>query len=251
MVDAIVLAGGENNKTLRQASAAAYEALIEIEGKPMVWYVVSILAASPLVNRVFVAGPLAELAGCVLPGDPVLLPSGKTMMDTVVAGLRALGHQNKVLVVTADIPLLSGEALADFLGQCAGSEADVYYPIVSRDVVRRRFTAVKRTYVRLKEGVFTGGNVFLVKPAIVESCLDFADQVVTQRKKPLNLCRLLGWSFIIKFLLGRLSLTDITGRLSELLGITGQVVASPYAEIGMDVDKPSDLAMVRNEIARL
>lgn len=250
MVDAIVLAGGENNKALRQASAADYEALIEIEGRPMVWYVVSALAASPLVNRIFVAGPLSELAGCALPGDPVCLPAGKTMMDTAAAGMQALGHQNKVLLVTADIPLLSCEALADFIRQCAGSEADVYYPIVSKDIVQQRFAAVKRTYVRLKEGIFTGGNVLLVNPAIVESCLAFAGQVVNQRKKPLRLCRLLGWSFIVKFLLGRLSLDDITCRLSELLGITGQVILSDYAEIGMDVDKTSDLKMVCNEIAR-
>lgn len=45
---------------------------------------------------------------------------------------------------------------------------------------------------------------------------------------------------MLKFLLHRLTLSDIELRASELLGFRGKAVVSHYPEIGMDVDKEED-----------
>ena len=45
---------------------------------------------------------------------------------------------------------------------------------------------------------------------------------------------------MLKFLLHRLTLSDIELRASELLGFSGKAVVSHYPEIGMDVDKEED-----------
>ncbi len=245
MYDAIILAGGENSKYLTKFSHQAYEAMIEISGKPMVTFVAEALAASPHVERIFVIGPLKELANCNFPERTIICQSGGTIIETIRLGMERLGHSNKVLVATADIPLLTANAIDDFLVQCASIEADLYYPIVSEEVNNHHFPGNKRTYVRLKEGTYTGGNLFLVNPEIVPRCMKVADQIIAHRKNPLQLCRILGWSFVLGFLFHTLSLHKVEKRVSEILGITGAVIQSGYPELGIDVDKPSDLELVR------
>jgi GTP:adenosylcobinamide-phosphate guanylyltransferase len=245
MYDAIILAGGENSKEMCRHTPQSYEALIDIAGKPMVTFVAEALAMSCQVDRIFVLGPAAELASCEFPPGTIICESGPTIIETIRLGMRNLGHNRPVLVATADIPLLTAEAVTDFLAQCGRVEADLYYPIVPKEVNERSFPGNKRTYVRLREGVFTGGNLFLVKPGIVEQCALVAEKFIAERKHPFVLCRILGWSFVIRFLLGVLCLEDVQQRVSELLGVRGAVVKSPYPELGIDVDKPSDLELVR------
>ncbi len=244
MFDALILAGGENSKDLRRFSSQSYEALIEIHGKPMVSFVAEALASSPWVDRIFVIGPAKELACCDFPERTVIIEGRRTIMDTIQTGMNALGHCRKVLVATSDIPLLTAAAVNDFVGQCHQTEADLYYPIIVKEVIETCYPGNKRTYVRLKEGVFTGGNLFLVNPAIVPQCMQVAGRLIDNRKNPLKLCHVLGWSFVFKFISGSLHLGEVERRVSELLGIKGAVIQSQYHELGIDVDKPSDLELV-------
>lgn len=246
MYDAIILAGGENSKSLSKFSPQPYEAMIEIAGKPMVSFVARALSDSPHVDRIFVVGPTKELKNCELPGETVLVEGGQTIIETIKIGMKALNHQNKVLVTTADIPLLSPEAIEDFLLQCSKTKADLYYPIVDREVNEKHYPGNKRTYVRLSEGTYTGGNIFLVDPVIVPRCVTVAERIIDNRKNPVQLACILGWSFVFRFLLGCLSLKAVEKRVTGLLQISGAVIHSEYPELGIDVDKPSDLELVRS-----
>lgn len=245
MYDAIILAGGENSKNLSAGEREPFEAMIRIAGKPMVAFVAEALSGCPRVGRIFILGPEEALATCPLPERARIMAGGRTIIDTIVSGMNALGHRRKTIVATADIPLLTSAAVEDFLAQCDRTEADLYYPVVTREVNERRFPGNRRTYVRLREGTFTGGNLFLVNPAVVPGCVRVADRLIAQRKNPLRLAAILGWTFVFKFLAGRLSIVEVERRVAELLGVRGAVIQSPYAELGIDVDKPSDLEMVR------
>jgi len=68
-------------------------------------------------------------------------------------------------------------------------------------------------------------------------------KVVTFRKKPWKLAKILGLSFVVKLFLKQLSLAELEKRASQLLGVRGVAIISPYPEIGTDVDKPSDLEL--------
>lgn len=246
MHDAIILAGGENTKQLSKYSSQPYEALIEIAGKPMVTFVAEALAASSQIRRILVVGPADALLACSFPAGTEIVQGGATIMDTIRLGMAALGHKEKTLVATADIPLLTADSVRHFLDQCAVREGDLYYPIVTREVNEKAYPGTRRTYVRFKEGTFTGGNLFLVNPAIVPQCMSIAEKIIANRKNPLKLCHILGWSFVVKFVFGWLRLPDVERRVSDLLGIRGSVIQSPYPELGIDVDKPSDLELVQS-----
>jgi molybdopterin-guanine dinucleotide biosynthesis protein A len=246
--DAIVLAGTSPGGALQEYAKVKNRALIPIGEQMMVQYVVNALKGVSSINKIAIVGAVQEL----LPyyeNDPevVLAEQGETHIATLLNGLKVLGSgpDRQIVVATSDIPLLSTAAVEDFLNQCAQKDGDLFYPIVPKEINEQRFPGVKRTYVHLRDGVFTGGNLFLVRVSIIEPCAAKAETLVSLRKSPLALCRLIGPMFIMKYLLHRLSLREVELKFSRLLGIEGYGIISNYPEIGIDVDKPSDLEFVR------
>jgi hypothetical protein len=66
------------------------------------------------------------------------------------------------------------------------------------------------------------------------------------RKSPLKLAGLLGWTFLIRYLLLKnLKMHELEAKISNMLGIRGAVIVCPWPEVGIDVDKPSDLQLAR------
>ncbi len=249
MYDAIILAGGKKNKDFGDKSTSSYEAMIDIDGQPMVTFVAKALSASLRIQRILVVGPEQELRKCHFPPNAVILSSGETLIDTIRIGINALGHSRNVLVVTADIPMLTPEAINDFIDNCEQHDADFYYPIVNKETNEKHYPGNKRTYVKVKEGTFTGGNIFMVNPLTVPNALRVADPIIENRKNPLKLCAILGWSFVFKFLLGTLTLVELEQSVSDLLDLRGKVILSQYPELGIDVDKISDLHFVRTNFS--
>lgn len=253
-VDAVVLAGGLNCGLLQKYSTARSEALIPIGGRPMVEYVVNALKHTAAVRRIAVAGPCKDLAP-VFSRDPAVLivEGGDTAIATLLKGVEALEKFSSpkadafpwVLIATSDIPMITPEAIEDFLRLCQMREGEVYYPVVRREASEKKYPGVKRTYVRLREGSFTGGNLLLVDKRVIARCVPLAEKIVARRKNPLALSQLLGLRFVFKFLLRRLSLAEAEAKMSALLGVKGVAVVSEYAEVGVDVDKPSDLQLAR------
>lgn len=254
-VAALVMAGAPNDGPLKDADPAPYEALIRIGGRPMIEYVLEVLRAAPSVGPVGIVGPTAELKAAVRLEDELLIEPGRGMLDNLERGareLRAAGHTGHLLVVTSDIPLVSVEAVESFLSRCRARRAsapqdgpgfDAYYPMVRREASEARFPGVRRTYVGLRDGQFTGGNFVLLNPDMVIERRHLFDQVVALRKDPLGMARLLGFGFIVSFLFRRLTAADIERIVREKLGIHGAVIDVPHAEVGFDVDKPSDLVI--------
>lgn len=244
-VNALVLAGRTNSDALREYTQTASKALIDINGKPMIRYVVDSLTTVPDVQRVVVVGPVDELAG-VVSGDKVtLVPDGEGIVDNVRRGARQLPPHEPILIATSDIPLLTPEVVQHFLAQCQARPADLYYSIVEKSASERKYPLVKRTYVALQDGTFTGGNLFLVYPSVIEQVAPKAEAFIEQRKSPLQLARLLGFQFVLKLILRLLTIADLEERVSTLWGVRGAAIVSPHPEIGIDVDKPADLQLVR------
>jgi GTP:adenosylcobinamide-phosphate guanylyltransferase len=249
MVDAVVLAGSTNNGPLKECSPVNHEALIPIGNKTMVEHVVDALLKARNVKRVLIIGPVAELSRLVFDNRTSTAESCGGILENIEAGLNRLSGEKRVLLVTSDIPLLTPEAVDDFLKLCGDMSGDLYYPVIGKVVVENKFPATSRTYVNLKEGVFTGGNLFLLNPAVFKKCVENGQKIINLRKSPIGLCRLLGLKFVIKFLMRSLTIREAEEKVSQLLGgIKGTVVISKHPEVGVDVDKPGDYELALNII---
>lgn len=252
MIDVIILAGNPNTGPLQKCSRAKDEALIKIGDKYMVEYVVQSISLCLNIRKVIIVGPVNELKKIYRDQAKIILTyPGEDAIASLINGIAAAGEISKrVMVVTADIPLITPEALNNFLTLANDEHIEVYYPVVPKKVINERYPNVKRTYVNLKEGIFTGGNLFLINPDIIASRVKKLQEVVKLRKSPLKLCKLIGINFVVKFLGHRLSIKEIEKIVGQIFKINGRGVICQYPEVGVDVDKPSDLQLVSQIILK-
>jgi molybdopterin-guanine dinucleotide biosynthesis protein A len=245
-INGLILAGGTLDDRLRDRTQVTEEALIPIGQRFMVEYVVQAIKKTESVGKIAIVGPVEQLRDKFQDdADIVLAPGGDTVALSVLNGLAVLPESEFVLTASSDIPLINGQSLEGFIASCMQlGTADIYYPIVERSLSEQTYPGAQRTFVRLTDGSFTGGNVFLLRPEIVASRVKIADELIALRKDPVALCKTIGPGFIVKFLLRQLSIREAEEKVSRLLGLKAVAVKCNYPEIGMDVDKPSDLDLV-------
>lgn len=251
--DAVILAGGKNTSELKKIAPYDNEALIIIGNYPMIYYVYTVLRQTKCIKNIVVSGP-KEALRTILPRDENLffVDGGEDAVESFANAVELLCSKDiseKVLIMPTDIPFITVEAIEDFIKQAEVEEADFYYPVTSKEVNDLKFPGVFRTYVRLKEGIFTGGNLFLIRTQIIEQSLQVAVELVKRRKNPLAMARLFGMGLVIQYLFRKLSIKTAEKRFYKVVGIKGKGIVSAYAEVGVDVDKPSDLELAQKYLS--
>jgi len=249
MVNAVILAGDSNKGAVEQE--VENKSLLEINQRPMVEYVVNALREADTVGKLSIVGPVDVLRPLLEDRVDFYFHDVGSLFENARIGMEPFASDHRVLIVTSDIPMISGEAIDDFVQKSMETGCDLCYPIVDKQTNELKFPEAKRTYVKLKEGTFTGGNIFLVNPAIVDRCEKFALKLIEYRKKPWKTGRLLGLRFLIMLFAGILSIPRIESRFSEILNIKATAIISNYPELGNDVDKPSDIELVRRYMAAI
>ncbi len=235
-VDAAVLAGGGAEPGL--PPGLPNKAFLPLAGRPMVQRVVDALRATPEVGRLILVAPQPVPAEVASACDQVLADRGE-LLANVQAALDALAGAGWVLACAADLPLLTPAAVSRFLARCAERQADFYYGIVRREDVESRFPGVRKTFVRVREGAFTGSSLVLLRPEVLERVRPLLERAVAARKNPAQLAVLFGGKYVVKYLSGRLSVGDVEQRVHELTGLRGAAVVCPDPEVALDVDAGS------------
>ena len=234
----IILAGGRA-PWLQQVAGTDIRCLARLQGRRIIDYLVDALRSSGKVGKILVAAP--EGLQLQWPEGVSYCAAAADLPSTASRAVAALGETGKILFVCDDIPLLQGEDIVDFLQQCeAHPGAALYYPIIRREECQRQYPEGQRTYARLREGVFTGGNMMLIDGSVIAQVEQKAREIFVRRKNPLALCRWLGFGFIFKFLFHQLTMAEVENRVSTLLGFTCKGIISTYPAIGMDIDKITD-----------
>jgi molybdopterin-guanine dinucleotide biosynthesis protein A len=236
---AVVLGGGQPGDALAAQFDVPVKALLPIGDEPMAASVLRTLKASGVDRIVYIGPTTPELEPLI----DVNVPARGSMLENLRAGLAAIDRAPRVLVATADIPLLTPEALNDVLERDPG--VGLVYPVVPKAAAERMFPGGKRTYARVAEGTFTGGNLFLLEPGLVDAFLPRLEFILDNRKNVPRLASMFGFWAIIKLALGILTIGELERTVSKILGVPAQALITQYAEIGFDVDKPEDLELVK------
>jgi CTP:molybdopterin cytidylyltransferase MocA len=247
-VAAVVLAGsGKTDEEFRQRAGVAHRALAEVGGRTMLATVLGALRGSGAVERVvLIAGPeLGEVAGI----DRRLSP-GEGLVENILQGMRACADADYVLLSTADLPFLTSESVARLVASGVESGGGFCYPAFRKEENERRFPGMRRTYARLADGTFTGGNLFLTRPAVLLAQEERMRYAYAARKQPWKLSLLFGLSFLWRLCRGTLTLAQLEARASVVFGVPVRVLLLPYPELGADVDRPEDLEAARRLAAR-
>lgn len=217
-------------------------ALADINGLAMVRYVLRALQASSTIGRVIVVAPSG------FPDQPEAderIEADRDFAGNISAGLEHCKNAEFVLIVTADVPFLTAEAVDAFVTEGLGRGADCCYAGIAKEACDAQFPGMRRTYLHAKPGSFTGGNVVLQRVSAFPRQAEMVREAYLRRKNPAFLARLIGWKNLVKFFFRTLTPQDLEESVSRLLGVRCSLILTRHAELGTDIDKPDDLVLAR------
>lgn len=254
-MDAIITAGGTLKPTdpLFKLTGVNRKALIPLVGQPMICWIIDALCASEIVDHIVVVGLTPQdlkhsyrhLYFTDATGD---------IVDNVFAGLDCLQTINpdvkNFLLLSSDIPLITPDIVRGFVEECGSQESEIYYAMVEENTMESRFPVSRRTYIPFRGGRYTGGDIFLVRVSAVRGNIELAKAATGARKNYFQQIRLIGWSFIFRFLLRQITVHQAAVEVSAKANLDGQVVSTKYAELGMDLDKPHQYDIIKANLEK-
>ncbi len=252
-IAAVVTAGWspKEDDPLAEYTQEGPKATIPIAGKPMIAHVVDALAESSYVNHVVIVA-LDPTFDVQFSAPVDYLPDEGDLVANASAGIQyALTHYPDIdaaLLCGSDVPTITPIIVDDFVEACFRTDHEVYYSVVERSVMETRFPQSRRSYIHLHDGDFAGGDLVLFRPSVNFDHQALMTKLSTARKSALRQASMLGPVIFLRLLTRRLSLAEAERRAQEIFEVRARAVPCPHAEVGMDVDKPFQLEIVRAEL---
>jgi GTP:adenosylcobinamide-phosphate guanylyltransferase len=249
-MDALVTAGGipQPGEPLYEYTQGQSKALLEIAGKPMIQWVLNALDGANFIERVVIIG-LDKGMGVTSAKLVGFLPNQGGMVDNIRAGiLKIMEFDPKprpVLVASSDIPGITSEMVDWVVSSAIQTDEDAYYNVIPREVMERVFPGSRRSYTKLKDMEICGGDMNLIRSSLVTTNDDIWQRLIASRKNVFKQAALIGYDTLLLLLLRQITMDDAVQQVAKRLKITGRAIVCPYAEVGMDVDKPHQLEIMR------
>lgn len=241
----IILAGereGEPN-LIAQIENVSSKAFVEIGGRPMIQSVISALNQSGNVNDIIVSinHPLPEEYQV----KSVSCESSPTR--SLLKILEHLETDRMLLITTADHALLSTEIIHKFVEQYDHKHHDCAVAMLPLDVLDSKYPAKRRTRLQFKDNTYKSCNLFLFKNKdSAKQLIKFWQKVESHRKKPLKMAQLIGFTFLLRYLSGRLTLKNALKYLGKKTKTSPQSIILNIPEAALDVDTVQDLEFIRS-----
>jgi GTP:adenosylcobinamide-phosphate guanylyltransferase len=254
-MNVLITAGGvpSPEDSLYEVTRGNYKALIPLQGKPIIqWIVDAVSAGEGLENIVIVGLPpdtpiKSSLPLHFLPDQGDLILNTQTGLD----GLRKISPNDEyAFMCSGDIPAITPEMVTWMLKAIPELNADLVYTIVERKVMENTFPDSKRTYLRLKDKDVCGGDMFAIRLDRRIQEHPIWEKLIASRKKPLKQAAMFGFDTLLFVLTHQITLYNLERKLSKKLGLTARTLNTPYAEMGMDVDKVFQLKIVEEYLSK-
>jgi len=221
----------------------------------MAQWVLNALTASDVVGDIYAMGLSPDL-GLTTSKTVHYLPDGGSMFDNIRTGVlqAAQDHPNqrKVFVASADIPALRPEMIQWLSDQILKEpEALIYYTVVERKTMEKRFPNANRSFVQFNDIAVCGGDMNAVDVRLFSVERPIWKALTEARKRPLKQARLLGLDNLALVALRLASLQTIVKRVEKRLSLQASALPTPYAEMAMDADKPHQLAILWEDLKGL
>lgn len=252
---AIVLAGQRpEGDPLTSHHDVKYKALIPVEGLSMLEHVTNALLSNRQIGKVIILAQTpdalkTELTEKLVAHDRITF----LQSDNGIAGsIKKLAGTKKapwpVLVTTADNILLTSEILDCFLA--SSTQHDVSVGVVEKDTVLAAYPDTRRTWLKFRGGAYSGANLFALLNAASVPAISLWASVEKDRKKSWKIFARFGPWLLFRALSRTISFKDAIGQAGDTLSLSAVPVELPVADAAIDVDKPSDLDLVKQILER-
>ena len=254
-MDAIVAAGGIPlpEDPLYTYTLGHSKAMLDVAGKPMIQWVLDALCASQKVDNIIIMG-MTDKSGLISSKPTYYLANEGRMLANIIAGIQKTQELNPkaeyALIVSSDIPALTGEMVDWLVAEIESTPADIYYGVIPRQVMEKRFPDSRRTWTHLKDMDVCGADINASHIRMATEHLDTWEELIGKRKSPLKQAAAIGLGTLLLMVFRQLTLSAVASRVAGRIGIRGKVIVWPWAEAGMDVDKPHQLEIMRADLAK-
>ena len=254
-MDALVTAGGtpEPGEPLYEYTQGKPKALLEIAGKPMIQWVLDALSASLKVERVVVVG-IDESSGVTCTKPLAFVPNQEGMFENLQAGAFKLGELKPgtrvVLSLSSDIPAITGEMVDWAVQKVQETDDELYYLVHSREVMETRFHESRRSFYRLGNVDVCGADMHAFDVSLATTHQDLWRSLFAARKNAFHQAALIGFDTLILFVLRLMTVDQTAQRVGRHLKIRTRAIFCPYAEAGMDADKPFQVDILRRDLEK-
>ena len=252
-MDAIVTAGGipQPDEPLYEYTQGSAKALLDVAGKPMVQWVLDALSQSKKIEHIVLIG-LEGDSGVTCTKPMNYMANQGAMIENIRSGVKRVLELNPaahhILIVSSDIPTITGEMVDWVVDKALETDDDVYYNVITRQVMESRFPGSKRSYTRLKDIELCGGDMNVIRAMTAATNEELWKRIIAARKNVFKQAALVGYDTLLLLLLRQVTLDGAIQHVCKRLNIKGRAIICPYAEVGMDVDKPHQLELLRSDL---
>jgi CTP:molybdopterin cytidylyltransferase MocA len=251
---AILLAGQRpGTDPLAHAFGETRKAKVKVAGEAMLSRVAKTLLAAPAIRRVVV---MAQEPDALFDGDCAWMAaepriSTEHSSSGIATSVAAVAGGDlapwPVLVTTADHPLLTVPMVEAMIAGAA--DADVAVGVVGRRILLAAYPENRRTWLTFASEAWSGANLFVLRSDRAKVALSLWSEVERDRKKAIKLIAHFGPWLAIRALTRTITLEGAMRTVGRKFGLVARPVALPFAEAGIDVDKPSDHALAEQILA--
>jgi len=217
----------------------------------MIQWIIDALDGAQTIHGIVVIGLNADCG--VTSQKPLhFMPNQGGMLSNVLAGIERVKeiepNAQHVLVASSDVPGVQPHMIDWVVQTAMQTDDDLYYNVIEQKVMEKRYPGSRRSYTHLKDAVVCGGDINVVRTIHVDQDSVWKD-LIEARKNVLKQASIIGWDVLWLLLLRRITIDDAVKRIGKRVGLRGRAVICPYAEVGMDVDKPFQLEIMRADLA--
>ena len=252
MMVAVILAGDRGSKdALLEVTGASCKALVPIGSEPMVLRVIRSLRASESIDQILLCGPgedrlhdSPKLTAALEDEAIRWVAPADSPSRSLGAAFETIGSERPVLVTTADHALLRPEMVDSFCRSARASGGDVVAAVARADRVTAAFPQVRRTAFKLRDGAWCGCNLFAFLTPDSRRAAAFWRKVERERKHPLRMARIIGWTVLWRLLTKSFTLDRALAALGHRMGLDARAVEMKDPRAAIDVDSPEDWKLV-------
>ncbi len=228
------------------------KALLPICGKPIIEWIIDAVEQCERIRDIYIVGLSPEQ----FPDTRVTCipyPAESKIVDKVQAWIdwyeENKGELPKYIInANADIPLITSEAIDYFIEEALKKEADIVCPFVEKDLMEAKFPNSMRTYTKLKDITFCGGDIYLYTPIDFDKVKEKVHKLQVKRKSFLLQAIFISPIIALKMVFRGINLKEAERVFSRGMRMKGRALISPYAEVAMDIDKPEHYKLVEKII---
>jgi CTP:molybdopterin cytidylyltransferase MocA len=249
----LVLAGSRGSSDpVAEFSDSSAKAFAGIAGTPMIERVLTTLIASDKFSCIFVSLTDQQAVEQEAPqlhrwrkeGRVILVASAASPSASVLQVLESLDNNQRLVVTTADHPLLTTESVVEFVDAFSSSDAGAVAALTSTDAICACYPGMRRTAMRFSDGNLSGCNLFGFAAMSGVPVVRFWRQLEQHRKNPLRVVSFLGIGTLLRYRFHRLSLDAALAQLTRKTGVKLQAIRLSDPHMGIDVDSVADLKLV-------